>query len=79
MKNATEAFSKGVILRRHLSGGPEQQMSNIYSVFSVDILLNELSISLKEKIQSLCCMMGKTMSLFGCKWLAINSLNTEKD
>ena len=28
-----------------------------------DVLLNELSISAKEELQSLCCMMGKTMSL----------------
>ena len=35
---------------------------------SIDILLNGLSISAEGELelQSLCCMMGKTMSPFGC-------------
>ena len=32
----------------------------------MDVLLNRFSISAKGELQSLCWMMGKTMSLFGC-------------
>ena len=32
----------------------------------IDVLLNGLSISAKGELSSLCCMMGKTMSLFDC-------------
>ena len=38
---------------------------------NMDVLLNGLSISAKGKLQSLCCMMGKTMS-FRCHLLAAN-------
>ena len=37
----------------------------------MDVLLNGLSKSAKGKLQSLCCMMGKTMSL-RCHFLAVN-------
>ena len=40
-------------------------------VFPMDVLLNGLSISVKGELQSLCCIMGKTMS-FRCHFLAAN-------
>ena len=39
-----------------------------------DVLLNGLSISAKEELQSLCCMIGKTMSL-RCHFLAVNGFH----
>ena len=41
------------------------------SIMSMDVLLNGLSISAKGELQSLCCMMGKTM-LLRCHFLAAN-------
>ena len=41
-------------------------------VVTMDVLLNTLSIFVKEKLQSLYCMMGKTMSL-RCHLLTANS------
>ena len=38
---------------------------------SMDVLLKELSISAKGELTSLCCMMGKAMSL-RCYFLAVN-------
>ena len=38
---------------------------------TMDVLLNGLSISAKGELQSLCCIMGKTMSL-RCHFLATN-------
>ena len=43
----------------------------IMYVCIMDVLLNGLSISAKGELQSLCCMMGKTMSL-RCHLLAAN-------
>ena len=40
-------------------------------VKTMDVLLNALSISAKKELHSLCCMMGKTMSL-RCHFLAAN-------
>ena len=37
----------------------------------MDVLLNGFSISAERELQSLCCMMGKTMSL-RCHLLAAN-------
>ena len=34
--------------------------------FIMDVLFNGLGISAKTELESLCCMTGKTMSLFGC-------------
>ena len=42
-----------------------------YKVGYKMVLLNGLSISAKGELQSLCCMMGKTMSLW-CHFLAAN-------
>ena len=46
-------------------------MSGQLECESMDLLLNGLSISAKKELQSLCCMMGKTMSL-RCHFLAVN-------
>ena len=37
----------------------------------MDVLLNVLNISAKGELQSLCCIMGKTMSLDDTIWLLI--------
>ena len=37
----------------------------------IDVLLNGLSLSAKGELQSLCCMMGKMMSL-RCHFLAVS-------
>ena len=37
----------------------------------MDVILNGLSISAKGELQSLCCMMGKTIS-HRCHFLAVN-------
>ena len=42
------------------------------AIIVMDVLLNGLSISAKGELQSLCCMMGKTMSL-GYHFLAANN------
>ena len=48
--------------------GTPSPLFNIYTnkLNTMDVLLNGLSISARGELQSLCCMMGKTMSLFGC-------------
>ena len=35
----------------------------------MDVILNGLSTSAEEELQSLCCMMGKTISLDVASWL----------
>ena len=46
-------------------------IKNTLYIMAIDVLLNGLSISDKGELQSLCCMMGKTMSL-RCHLLAAN-------
>ena len=49
----------------------------------MDVLLNRLIIFAKGELQSLCCMMGKTMSprwhLLATNGWQLIDLNTEKD
>ena len=43
------------------------ERANFKNIFiTMDVLLNGLGISGKGELQRLCCMMGKTISLFGC-------------
>ena len=56
--------------RRDEYSGKRKERQKIY-VQIMDVLLNGLSISVKGELQSLCCMIEKTMSL-RCHLLTAN-------